>query len=171
MVYILDNIPYYLECIRVCVCYSDSPVGRQDSSVISRQQAIGEHYSKLLTLVAERRKRLEDAIRQFKLFRDCGELESWIKEKGSGREKVEAMHKKFEVQFTQHAVWVVLYAFVAIVHIIVSMMMHTGVFTYIHTVHHTQNAHNDCNTVQLACLEGGTPNLYFSSEVLAISTG
>ena len=123
MVYILDNIPYYLECIRVCVCYSDSPVGRQDSSVISRQQAIGEHYSKLLTLVAERRKRLEDAIRQFKLFRDCGELESWIKEKevvmkaeekGSGREKVEAMHKKFEVQFAQHVVWLVLYSCVGL---------------------------------------------------------
>ena len=116
IVHILDNIwPHYMEYIRVCVCYFDPPVGRQDSSVISRQQAIGEHYSKLLSVVAERRKRLEDAIWQFKLFRDCGELESWIKEKevvmkaeekGSGREKVEAMHKKFEVQFTQHAVYV-----------------------------------------------------------------
>jgi spectrin beta len=85
---------------------------RQDSSVISRQQAIGEHYAKLSMLVAERRKRLEDAIRQFKLFRDCDDLESWIKEKevvmkaeekGSGREKVEAMQKKFETFCTDLA--------------------------------------------------------------------
>ena len=40
------------------------------------------------------------------MFRDCDELESWIKEKevvmkaeekSTGKERVEAMHKKFEV--------------------------------------------------------------------------
>ena len=86
-------------------------VGRQDSSVISRQQALNERYAKLLQRAAERRKRLEDAIRQFRMFRDCDELESWIKEKevvmkaeekSTGRERVEAMHKKFEVSADEH---------------------------------------------------------------------
>ena len=81
-------------------------LGRQDSSVISRQQALNERYARLLQRAAERRKRLEDAIRQFRMFRDCDELESWIKEKevvmkaeekSTGKERVEAMHKKFEV--------------------------------------------------------------------------
>ena len=81
-------------------------LGRQDSSVIARQQALNERYGKLLQRAAERRKRLEDSIRQFRMFRDCDELESWIKEKevvmkaeekSTGKERVEAMHKKFEV--------------------------------------------------------------------------
>ena len=87
-------------------------LGRQDSSVISRQQALNECYAKLLQRAAERRKRLEDAIRQFRMFRDCDELESWIKEKevvmkaeekSTGKERVEAMHKKFEV--SRASVW------------------------------------------------------------------
>ena len=80
--------------------------GRQASGVITRQQDINETYGSLVQAAAERKKRLKDAIRQFKMFRDCDELESWIKEKGvvmsaeekgTGKEKVEAMHKKFEV--------------------------------------------------------------------------
>ena len=86
-------------------------LGRQDSSVIARQQALNERYGKLLQRAAERRKRLEDSIRQFRMFRDCDELESWIKEKevvmkaeekSTGKERVEAMHKKFEVGIDQH---------------------------------------------------------------------
>ena len=98
-------------------------LGRQDSSVISRQQALNERYSKLLQRAAERRKRLEDSIRQFRMFRDCDELESWIKEKevvmkaeekSTGKERVEAMHKKFEVGTDQR--WNVMCTQLAICH-------------------------------------------------------
>ena len=97
---------YNTSLLLLCTYVLLVSLGRQDSSVIARQQALNERYGKLLQRAAERRKRLEDSIRQFRMFRDCDELESWIKEKevvmkaeekSTGKERVEAMHKKFEV--------------------------------------------------------------------------
>ena len=55
----------------------------------------------------ERRRKLEDAIKLFGLCRGCDEFDSWLKEKegilkveekGTGREQMDAMQKKYDVR-------------------------------------------------------------------------
>ena len=51
----------------------------------ARQQAINTAYDKLVQGAELRRKALEEAIRLFALFRECDEVEVWIREKVSGQ--------------------------------------------------------------------------------------
>ena len=57
--------------------------------------------------VQERHCKLDDAIKLFGLCRECDEFDSWLKEKevilrvedkGTGREQMETMQKKYDVR-------------------------------------------------------------------------
>ena len=51
------------------------------SSVATRQQAVNSSYDKLVQGAGSRRGILEDTVRLFGLFRECDEVERWIREK------------------------------------------------------------------------------------------
>lgn len=89
--------------------YNPSGYGQVKSegqNVAARQQAINSVYEMLLKSAEERRRRLDDSIKMFSLSRECEEVEMWIREKevvmkgeekGSTKEQLQAMQKKYDV--------------------------------------------------------------------------
>ena len=83
-------------------------VRSEGQNVAARQQAINAAYEQLVQLAEERKKHLEDAIKLFDFYRECEEVEGWVKEKevvlkgddkGSAKEQLESMQKKYDVGF------------------------------------------------------------------------
>lgn len=60
------------------------PARSDSSSVATRQQAVNSSYDKLVQGAGSRRGILEDTVRLFGLFRECDEVERWIREKVGG---------------------------------------------------------------------------------------
>ena len=80
-------------------------------NVATRQQAINAAYEQLVQLADERKKNLEDAIKLFDFYRECEEVEGWVREKevvlkgddkGSAKEQLESMQKKYDVGFKRN---------------------------------------------------------------------
>lgn len=94
-------------CIYIITVYGAYGLKSEGQNVAARQQVINSHYESLLKSAEERKKYLEDAIKSFSLSRECEEIEVWIKEKeavlkaeekGSSKEQLESMQKKYDVR-------------------------------------------------------------------------
>lgn len=82
-------------------------VKSEAQNVAARQQSINQAYEMLLKSAEERKRRLEDSIKMFSLSRECEEVEMWVREKeavfkgeekGSTKEQLESMQKKYDVR-------------------------------------------------------------------------
>ena len=80
----------------------------EGQNVAARQQLINASYEHLVKQAEEREKKLRDSIRLFKLCNECEEVEAWVREKeavlqgeekGSTKEQMESMQKKYDVSF------------------------------------------------------------------------
>ena len=78
----------------------------EGQNVAARQQSINSAYEQLLKHAEERQKKLEDSIKLFGLYNECEEVEAWVREKeavlkveekGSTKEQMESMQKKYDV--------------------------------------------------------------------------
>ena len=83
-----------------------SQLRSEGQNVAARQQSINSAYEQLLKLAEERQKKLEDSIKLFGLYNECEEVEAWVREKeavlkveekGSTKEQMESMQKKYDV--------------------------------------------------------------------------
>ena len=83
-----------------------SQLRSEGQNVAARQQSINSAYEQLLKHAEERQKKLEDSIKLFGLYNECEEVEAWVREKeavlkveekGSTKEQMESMQKKYDV--------------------------------------------------------------------------
>ncbi len=84
-----------------------SQLKSEGQNVATRQRSINSSYELLVKKADERHKCLLDSIRLFKLCSECEEVEAWVKEKetvlqtkekGSTKEQLDSMQKKYDVR-------------------------------------------------------------------------